>query len=93
MDACFLCGNLMVPAVPSVCKNASLRRAYEALEWAKARKQPARVADYDVQLFAPQKVCLLKERYNPKQPKISLTNSIETAIVQACTKYGLCPTV
>lgn len=93
MDTCFLCGNVMIPTVPPVCKNTSLRRAYEALEWAKARNQSARVADYDVQLFALQKICLLKERYNPAQPKFSLTNSIETAVVQTCTKYGLCPSI
>lgn len=91
MHTCFLCEQVMVPRVPPTCNNASLRRAFEGIQYATYRHQPLNVADYDIRLFQQQKVCLIKEYYNPEHPKISLTNSIETAIVQICHKYGLCP--
>ncbi len=91
MNTCFLCLSMMVPDVPSACRNASLRRAYEALLYAAAQRQPVHVADYEIRLFERQKICLIQEQYNPAEPKISLTNSIETAVVQVSQKYGLCP--
>ena len=93
MDSCFLCGHVLVPSVPPACKNASLRIAYEGILHASARNQPVNVADYDLRLFERQKICLLQEKYDTSRPKISLTNSLETAIVQACSKYGICPSL
>lgn len=81
----------MVPGVPAPCKNVSLQRAYEALQYTQAKGGPVRVADYEVQLFETEKICLIKEVCNIAEPKISLTNSIETAIVLVCMEYGLCP--
>jgi hypothetical protein len=93
MNTCFLCGNVMVPCVPVACNNTSLRSAFEAVQSAMNRNQPPRVADYTIRLFQAQKICLLEERYNHEKPTVSLTNSIETAIVQVCSQYGLCPAV
>jgi hypothetical protein len=42
-------------------------------------------------LIPQQNICLIEEQYDPQNPKVSLTNSIETAIVQVCQKHGLCP--
>lgn len=81
----------MVPGVPAACGNASLRRAYEAVQFARAKNRPVRVADYEVQLFEEAKICLIKEVHNPAEPNVSLTNSIETAIVLVCLERGLCP--
>ena len=93
MDTCFLCHNIMVPEVPLACKNASLRQAYEGLLYASARRQPVNVADYDIRLFERQKICLIQEKYDSDKPKVSLTNSIETAIVQISQNYDLCPSL
>ena len=81
----------MLPHVPPACDNATLKRAYEGVQYAQYKRQTVNVADYSIRLFEHQKVCLIQEQYNPAEPKISLTNSIETAIVQVCTHYGLCP--
>lgn len=91
MDTCFLCQHMLVPSTPTACKCTALQRAFEAIQFACAKNIPVRVADYRIRLFERPKVCLIQEFYDPKQPKISLTNSIETAIVQICSKYGLCP--
>ena len=91
MNTCFLCEHVMVPDVPAACKNTLLRRAFEALKQARNNNQPPRVADYTIRLVQAQKICLLSERYNPQKADITLTNTLETAIVQACSQYGLCP--
>ena len=91
MDACFLCKKLIVPAVPAECGNRSLQCAYDAMRSAQAKGGSIRVADYEVQMFENEKICLVKEMNNPQEPKISLTNSIETAIVLICLEHRLCP--
>lgn len=93
MNSCFLCGHLMVPDVPDACKNSLLRRAFEALQQAIDNNQPPRVAVYTIRLFPAQRICLLSEGYPPQKPDITLTNTLETAIVQVCSQYGLCPTL
>jgi hypothetical protein len=91
MNTCFLCGHMMVPNIPAACKNTLLRRAFDAMQQATANNQPPRVADYTIKLFQAQKICSISERYNPEKPDITLTNTLETAIVQVCNQYGLCP--
>lgn len=91
MNTCFICQHLMVPDTPAACQSTVLRRAYEVIQNVGGKGQPVKVADYEIRLFERQKVCLIKELCNPQQPKISLTNSIETAIVQIGSQYGLCP--
>jgi len=83
----------MVPGLPAACRNSSLQKAYNELQYARAKNRPARVADYEVQIFEQEKICLVKEIYNPEEPKVSLTNSMETAIVLICLEHRLCPSV
>jgi hypothetical protein len=55
MDTCFICTKTMVPEVPAACKNASLQRAFETLQFTRAKHQPPRVAHFDVQLSKKKK--------------------------------------
>ncbi|NTS43022.1 hypothetical protein HRG84_19200 [Flavisolibacter sp. BT320] len=93
MNTCFLCGHMMVPGVPAACKNTLLRRAFDALQQAVENQQPPLVGDYTIRLFPAQKICLLSERFDPQKPDITLTKTLETAIVQVSSQYGLCPSL
>jgi len=53
-------------------------------------KQKSNICDYDVQIFEEEKIVLIHELSDHKNPKISLTNCVEFVIKEVVENYKLC---
>lgn len=58
---------------------------------ARRRTKQTRVCDYILEFLEAEKICIIKERVDPKNPKISLTNCIDFVLQEVVQGYELCP--
>ena len=88
MVSCSICGRELTADASVVRGIGPVCRSKKLLE---SLNSPNSICDYTVEFISNENICIIHEKSDPKNPKISLTNCIEHVIKEVTSVNELCP--